>query len=155
MPDSDRTIDASGFEIDEAAHTLRFVRQLAASRIDVFRAWTTPEELAVWWDAGGEKLTVCEIDLRPGGSFRFIAPSHMHMPFTGTYVEIDPPERLVFETMGAIGRVLLAEHENGTRMTVEIACSSAEHLEQYVKLGVANGTAKTCDNLARFLAHKQ
>jgi uncharacterized protein YndB with AHSA1/START domain len=154
MPDNDTTTKASAFEIDRAAHTLRFVRELPAPREAVFAAWTTPEELALWWDAAGERLTVCEIDLRPGGSFRFVAPSHMHMPFTGTYVEIDPPERLVFEAMDAIGRVSLAEARDGTRMTVEIVCNSPEHLEHYVKLGVANGTAKTCDNLVNYLKNK-
>jgi uncharacterized protein YndB with AHSA1/START domain len=155
MPDNDTSTMASGFEIDRAAHTLRFVRELAAPRQAVFEAWTTPEELALWWDAGGERLTVCEMDLRPGGSFRFVAPSHMHMPFTGTYLEISPPERLVFEAMDAIGRVLLVEAGDDTRMTVEIVCNSPEHLEHYVKLGVANGTAKTCDNLVNFLKSKR
>jgi len=154
MPDNDTTTEASGFEIDRAAHTLRFVRRLAAPREAVFAAWTTPDELALWWDAGGERLTTCEMDLRPGGSFRFVAPSHMHMPFTGTYVEIAPPERLVFKAMDAIGRVLLVETGDVTQMTVEIVCNSTEHLEHYVKLGVANGTAKTCDNLGNFLKNK-
>jgi hypothetical protein len=37
-------------------------------------------------------------------------------------------------------------------MTVEIACNSAEHLEHYLKLGVARGTSATCDNLVAFVA---
>ncbi|WBY09804.1 hypothetical protein PIB19_03290 [Sphingomonas sp. 7/4-4] len=66
-------------------------------------------------------------------------------------MEIAPPERLVFTAMDATGRVLLAESDRGTRMTVEIVCNSAEHLEHYVQLGVAKGTSRTCDNLVAFI----
>jgi len=144
----------AGFEIDRAAHMLRFVRQLAAPREAVFGAWTSPEQLTCWWDAAGEPLTECEVDLRPGGHFRFVSPGHSHMAFTGTYLVIDPPERLEFEALDALGRVVLEEAGGGTRMTVEIVCNSAEHLDHYVKLGVARGTSATCDNLAHFIARR-
>ena len=151
MPATAQADAATGFDVDRATHTLRFVRAFAAPRAMVFEAWTTPEQLACWWDAGGEHLSVCEMDLRPGGSFRFVSPSHAHMAFTGTYREISPPARLEFEAMDAIGRVLLDELDGGTLMTVEIVCTSAEHLEHYIKLGVANGTSRTCDNLVAFI----
>lgn len=151
MPATAETTASVDFEIDRNAYTLRFVRDLAAPPEVVFQAWTTPEELACWWDAGGAHLTECEMDLRPGGTFRFASPSHAHMPFTGIYLEITPPERLVFSVMDAIGRVLLAETVRGTRMTLEIVCNSAEHLEHYIKLGVDRGTSKTCDNLVAFI----
>ena len=154
MPATAMVPSATGFDIDRANHALRFVRAFSAPREMVFEAWTTPEQLACWWDAGGERLSVCEMDLRPGGAFRFVAPSHAHMAFTGTYLTIDPPERLEFEAMDAIGRVLLDEVDGGTRMTVEIVCTSADHLEHYIKLGVANGTSQTCDNLVAFIAGK-
>ena len=149
-----QTADPAGFEIDRAAHTLRFVRQLAAPREAVFDAWTTPEQLTCWWDAAGEPLTECEVDLRPGGGFRFVSPGHSHMAFTGTYLVIDRPERLEFEALDALGRVVLEEADGGTRMIVEIVCNSAEHLEHYVKLGVAKGTSATCDNLNAFIASR-
>ena len=34
-----------------------------------------------------------------------------------------------------------------TEMVVEIRCTSAEHLAQFVQVGVADGTAQTVDNL--------
>jgi uncharacterized protein YndB with AHSA1/START domain len=142
---------STNFAIDEAAHTIRFVRDLDASPARVFAAWTEPEQLAHWWDATGEKLAQCEMDLRPGGRFRFTTSHHPDKPFTGVYREITPPTLLVFEANGAMGRVILSEKAGRTRMTVEIACRSREHLEQFVAMGVAAGTSRTLDNLAKHL----
>src|SRR3954471_23257860 len=142
---------SAGFAIDEAAHTIRFVRELDAPPARVFAAWTEPEQVAQWWDAMGERLAVCEIDLRPGGAFRFTTGHHPDKPFTGVYQEIAPPTLLVFEANGATGKVMLAELAGGTRMTVEIVCRSPEHLAQFVAMGVAAGTSRTLDNLASHL----
>src|SRR5438067_10710488 len=105
---------ASGFEVDEAAHTIRFTRRLAAAPRSVFDAWTQPEQVARWWDPTGARLVRCEIDLRVGGTFTFVGEMHPQMPFSGTYREIDPPGRLVFDAMGAEGRVLLEPEGEGT-----------------------------------------
>jgi uncharacterized protein YndB with AHSA1/START domain len=142
---------SAGFAIDEATHTLRFVRDLDAPPARVFAAWTEPKQVAAWWDATGEKLAACEIDLRPGGAFRFVTSRHPDKPFTGVYSEIAPPTLLVFEANAATGKVMLAERAGGTRMTVEIACLSREHLAQFVAMGVAEGTSRTLDNLASHL----
>jgi len=144
----------AAFTIDEAAHTIRFVRDLDAPPACVFAAWTTPEQLARWWDATGEKLATCDVDLRPGGAFRFVTRHHPDKPFTGVYRDISPPRLLVFEANGALGKVLLDQQGTGTRMTVEISCCSADHLAQFVAMGVAAGTSRTLDNLALHLGEQ-
>lgn len=141
----------TGLVIDHATHTIRFTRSFDAPPALVFSAWTDAEQLRCWWDPTGEKLTICEIDLRPGGSFCFAACDHGAHPFTGTYREIDPPNRLVFEAMQSLGRVLLEGAGGGTRMIVEIECGSPEQLEQFIQMGVAKGTAQTLDNLVAFI----
>lgn len=151
MPATAETSLPTDFEIDRANHSLRFGREMAAPPELVYQAWTTPEELSCWWDAGGHPLIECEMDVRPGGHFRFLAPSHMHMAFTGTYIEVSPPERLVFTAMDATGRVTFEPTPRGTRMTVEIICQSAEHLEEYLRRGVHQGTSRTCDNLVAYI----
>ncbi|WP_406857155.1 SRPBCC domain-containing protein [Alsobacter sp. KACC 23698] len=143
---------SASFTLDEATHTLRFARDLRAAPVRVFEAWTQPEQLARWWDPTGERLAVCEIDLRPGGAFRFVSAHHPDRPFTGRYHTIAPPALLVFSANGATGKVMLAERPGGTRMTVEIVCSSADHLAQFVAMGVAAGTSKTLDNLERLFS---
>ncbi len=149
MPAADTS--AADFVVDEATNALRFTRDLEALPAQAFEAWTEPAQVAVWWDATGEKLGECDIDLRPGGAFRFVTRHSPDRPFSGVYREISPPSRLVFDANGAIGTVALEANGDGTRMTVEIVCSSAEHLKQFVAMGVAAGTSQTMDNLARHL----
>lgn len=151
MPPSTQLAGPAGFTIDRDTHTIRFDRAFDVPAAMVFDAWTLPDQLALWWDPEGKPLTACEIDLRPGGAFRFVSASHPEMPFGGTYSEIARPDRLVFEAMGATGRVLLSEAEGVTYMQVEIACRSADHLDQYIQMGVHRGTDQTMNNLVDYL----
>jgi uncharacterized protein YndB with AHSA1/START domain len=136
--------------IDRDTFTISFERKLPAPRAEVFDAWTKPEQIAEWWDPTGARLVTCEIDLRPGGAFRFVNDGH-GPPFAGTYAVIERPARLVFEAMGSVGTVTLETEGNGTRMSVTIRCASKEHLEHFVKMGVADGTERTLDNLVRYV----
>ena len=136
--------------IDQETFTITFERRLAATREEVFDAWTRPEQLTEWWDPSGERLVACDIDLRPGGSFRFVNRSHS-VSFTGTYTLIERPARLVFEALGSVGTVVLESMGAGTHMRVTIRCASQQHLEQFVQMGVGTNTDRTLDNLARYL----
>jgi uncharacterized protein YndB with AHSA1/START domain len=138
--------------LDRDTHTIILTRVLAAPCEQVFEAWTRPEHVACWWDPSGEPLAECEIDLRPGGAFRFVNrhPPGTHQ-FAGVYREIAPPRHLIFEAMGAIGRVILDETGGKTFLTVRIECGSAERFEQYLKMGIDTGTAKTLDNLVAYV----
>jgi uncharacterized protein YndB with AHSA1/START domain len=150
MPAQPQTDAKTDLEIDRGSHTIRLTRVFDAPRAEIFDAWTRPEHVTCWWDAAGEKLTECEIDLRPGGLFKFVTKGHPELPFAGTYREIAPPGRLVFEAIGATGRVVLQEVAGKTYMTVEIECRSAEQLDQYLKMGVDVGTSQTLDNLVAY-----
>lgn len=136
--------------IDHATSTITFRRSFAALPEDVFDAWTDPGRISEWWDPTGEPLAECAVDLRPGGSFRFV-PGHGH-PFTGVYRVVERPTRLAFDAMGAFGTVLLEGEGGTTSMTVTIRCPSEEHLAQFVKLGIDVGTARTLDNLVAHVA---
>lgn len=76
---------------------LVITRIFNAPRALVWRAWTDPAHLAQWWGPRGFTLPTCELDLRPGGAYRF----HMRGPenddhwMRGVFREIVPPERLV------------------------------------------------------------
>jgi uncharacterized protein YndB with AHSA1/START domain len=139
-------------EADRANRRIRFERRFGAPRQHVFESWTQPRHVTVWWDPSGHPLAECDIDLRPGGRFKFVNAGPAHAPpFAGVYIEIAPPERLVFEALGATGHVLLSEFEGGTLMEVTIECATNEHFEQFLKVGVDVGTSRTLDNLVEYL----
>lgn len=140
--------------IDQETFTIAFERELPVSRTEVFDAWTKREQIAEWWDPTGARLVTCEIDLRPGGAFRFVNDGH-GPSFTGTYAVIERPARLVFEAMGSVGTVTLEAAGSGTRMSVTIRCASKEQLEHFVKMGIAPNTDRTLDNLVRYLGVSQ
>lgn len=73
-------------------------RVIDAPREDVFHAWTDPERIKQWFGPGEFRTPEAEVDLRPGGSYRFVmhAPEGQTMPISGTYQAIDEPERLVY-----------------------------------------------------------
>ena len=144
----------SGLVIDRSTHTIRFTRSFDAPATMVFAAWTDAQQLRRWWDPTGKELSVCEIDLRVGGAFTFAACDHGAHPFTGIYRQIDPPTRLVFEALGSTGRVMLESTNGKTRMIVEIQCGSAQQLDQFLQMGVADGTSKTLDNLVNYIARQ-
>jgi uncharacterized protein YndB with AHSA1/START domain len=133
MPAQLQATAKTNLEIDRDAHTIRLTRIFDAPRTQIFEAWTRPEQVTCWWDAAGEPLTACEIDLQPGDVFKFVTKGHPEMPFVGTYREITSPDPLVFEAIGAKGLVVLRDVTGKTHMTVEIECRSAEQLEQYLK----------------------
>ena len=54
-----------------ATEQLTVTRTFQASRQRVFRAWTDPELMMRWFVDDDGEMTVCEIDLREGGSYRF------------------------------------------------------------------------------------
>jgi uncharacterized protein YndB with AHSA1/START domain len=139
--------------VDRDAHAIVLTRMLVAAREQVFEAWTRPEHVTRWWDAAGHPLSECEIDLRSGGAFRFVTRrSPDAHEFAGVYREIAPPDHLVFEAMGATGRLILEDIGGKTHLTVRIECGSAAQLDQFLKIGIDAGTAKTLDNLVAYVA---
>ena len=72
-------------------------REFDAPKHLVYRAWTTPELVRRWWHANRGEMTRAEIDLRVGGSWRYvmIASGGFEVAFHGDYQEIVPNERLV------------------------------------------------------------
>ncbi|HKS89884.1 MAG TPA: SRPBCC domain-containing protein [Stellaceae bacterium] len=74
-------------------------RSFRAPAERVFRAWTQPAALREWWCPPGWAATAVEIDLRVGGAYS-IAMRRTDGPgavaVRGRFIEIRPPERLVF-----------------------------------------------------------
>ena len=129
-----------------------------APRAAVFAAWTEAEHVANWWDPSGVPLSVCEIDLRPSGAFRWVNSAHgMEQAFTGTYREIAAPERLVFAVRiipsrpDPVATLIFSEEGGKTKLTMTIACKSVGDRDALLQMRMEVGTARTLDNLAGYL----
>src|SRR5438034_6846985 len=72
-------------------------REFDAPKHLVYKAWTTPELVKRWWHANRGEVTVVEIDLRVGGTWRYVmvADDGFEVGFHGEYREIVPNERIV------------------------------------------------------------
>jgi uncharacterized protein YndB with AHSA1/START domain len=115
-------------------------RSFAAPRERVFDAWTKPELVKRWFGGAGFTIPECEIDLRPGGRYRWVmqrtaGPERFTM--TGTYREILRPVRLVntqewegFQETGwraedvTVNTMVLTEVAGGTLWTATVRYAS-------------------------------
>jgi uncharacterized protein YndB with AHSA1/START domain len=136
-------------------------RVFDAPRRLVFEACTKPEHLACWWGPRRFTLQACEMDLRPGGAWRFVqrGPDGNAYAFRGVYREIVPPERLVytFEFEGMPGRVALEtltfdEQDGKTTLTNTMLFDSVEERDGMLQSGgMEAGAAESWDRLAELL----
>jgi len=78
---------------------ITLTRLFDAPRELVFDAMTRPEHVKRWWGNLDDRhsMSVCEIDLRPGGAWRWVGrgPGGEYA-FSGVYKEIVRPDRLVY-----------------------------------------------------------
>jgi uncharacterized protein YndB with AHSA1/START domain len=77
---------------------LETTRTLPAPRERVFALLTEPDQLAEWWGPAGFTTPSIELDLRPGGGYRFeMQPPDGDVFFLqGEYTEVEPPRLLAF-----------------------------------------------------------
>jgi uncharacterized protein YndB with AHSA1/START domain len=139
---------------------IEIIRMFDAPREVVFEMWTKPQHVSNWWDPSGEPLAECEIDLRPGGAFRFVHRGARAHAFAGSYREIEPPARLVFTTpspsgAASTGTLEFAAVGASTRLTMTIACASKADRDALLAMRVDAGTVRTLDNLAAYVAARR
>ena len=132
-------------------------RLFDAPRALVFDAMTKPEHVRRWWGIldDGYSVPVCEIDLRPGGAWRWVGRGPKgEYAFHGVYREIVAPERLVytelFEPAGDVESVVtavLTEEGGKTRLTVTALYPSKDVRDAVLGTGMERGAAISYDHL--------
>jgi uncharacterized protein YndB with AHSA1/START domain len=140
-----------------------FTRAFDAPRELVFEAWTNPDHVRHWWGLRESTMLLCEADVRPGGSWRYVttAEDGAEVPFTGVYQEVTPPERLVYTEMydvepfnsgdPAVNTVVFTPDEGGTLVTVITVYPSKEVRDFALSTGMEAGAAESYDRLAEHL----
>jgi uncharacterized protein YndB with AHSA1/START domain len=138
---------------------LRLERIFNAPAQAVFDAWTSAEVLKRWWPAGSDWETpIAEVDPRVGGSLRLVMrnPEGEEFGGGGKYIEITPPERLVFtwtwdghEGDAQLVEVEFNEHADGTTMVV---LTNRGLKDEESRRSHREGWQASFDNLERVLA---
>ena len=132
-----------------------------APRELVWKAWTDPEHVAKWWGPHGMTTRVDELDLRPGGRWRYVmmAPDGSEYPQKGVFREIVPPETIVtsaeFE-VGAEGphKVILTYRFDDLGDKTKLTMRSGMYLPmgEQEQMGVIEGWNSNFDSLDDYLA---
>ncbi len=133
-------------------------REFDAPRHLVWKAWTTPELVVGWWSGNRGETTVAEIDLRVGGTWRYVMVTDdgFEAAFRGEYREIVPNERIVatevYEGMPeaeALNTVTFAEADGRTTLTMLVQHASKEARDAHIGSGMEAGMREAMDLLER------
>jgi uncharacterized protein YndB with AHSA1/START domain len=137
-------------------------RVFDAPRGLVFDAWTMPEMLKHWLGVrGGWTVAVCEVDLKVGGSYRFVwqGPEGLLIGMRGIYREIVRPERLVATESfdepwypgEALAATVLTEADHRTTATTTVRYESREARDTVLATPMTRGVAESYDKLGEYL----
>ncbi len=127
----------------------------------VFEVWTTPEHVRNWWGWETDPMTVCEIDLRVGGKWRFVAVNEDYgeVDFYGEYLEIDRPQLLVstevfapYPDSPALNTLTLRENDGVTTMTILVEYPSKEARDATIASGMESGLQHSLDRADKVLS---
>lgn len=159
-------IDSTGTQSDRE---IVITRTFNAPRKLVYEAWTDPKHIAQWWGPEGFTTRVTELDLRPGGQWRYvmIGPDGTEYPGKGVFREIVPLERIVtsdefeegFEKVvnmdlpqGMVVTTIFEDWNGKTRLTLRILHESVEDRRKHEEMGVIAGWNSSFDCLDQYLA---
>jgi uncharacterized protein YndB with AHSA1/START domain len=153
------TADRHGSSVIEFPSDLEILvtREFQAPIALVFDVLWKPEHLARTIAPFGEEVTVCEVDLRAGGDYRyvFVTDDGTECSFRGTFLEVEPPTRTVqtwlfdgWPDAEAVETFELRETDDGTRLTWRLAFrdqAGRDHMNKF------DGIEANFDNVEAYL----
>jgi uncharacterized protein YndB with AHSA1/START domain len=137
-------------------------REFDAPKHLVYKAWTTPELVRRWWPGLRGEMTSAEIDLRVGGTWRYVmvASGGFEVAFHGEFREIVSDERIVntevYEMPGApplpaedepLNIVTFTEADGRTTLTLLVQTTSKELRDLIIDSGMEGGMQEGMDLL--------
>jgi uncharacterized protein YndB with AHSA1/START domain len=156
------TIDRRG----SAVVTLPSDREIKITRVFdapaelVFDVWTTPEHVRNWWGWEKDPMTLCEIDLRVGGKWRYVSVNDEYgeIDFYGEYKEIERPDRLVateifapYPNSAGLNILTLDEEAGVTTMTILSRYETGEARDAVIASGMESGLQHSLDRVDKVL----
>ncbi|MGV3606721.1 MAG: SRPBCC domain-containing protein [Planctomycetaceae bacterium] len=141
-------------------------RLFDAPRALVFKAWTDPKHLAIWWGPAGYSSKDCQVDLKVGGKFSLLlhgTKGDVH-PCCGMFREIVEPERIVYEGTlqegagcGAglpprsVVTVTFEDQQGKTLLTIHTRLASILDRDAALESGFGPGWESCLERLADYL----
>jgi uncharacterized protein YndB with AHSA1/START domain len=144
-------------------------RTLDAPRELVFQMFTEPRHLAQFWGPKVTHVSVCKVNARVGGAFQVDMRGEDGTLYscTGTYLEIVPPERIVYAATTAddnpcggglpprsLVTISFEALGDKTRITIHAALQTAADREAAIAGGFSMGWNDSLDRLAELLAKR-
>lgn len=179
-------MSADKHKTSSAADPREFIisRLFDAPRELVWQAWTDPRRMARWWGPHHFANPVCELDPRPGGSWRIVmrGADGVDFPAKGVYHEVVKPERIVMtmdhselpdewhdrvnpnrdrragrpkvEALATITFEAVPDRPPKTRLTICVRLESAAIRDSLFKIGMNEGWSQSLDQLGQELDRK-
>jgi uncharacterized protein YndB with AHSA1/START domain len=134
-------------------------REFDAPRHLVYEAWTTPDLVSRWWPGRRGRMTSAEIDLRVGGTWRYVMTAHggHEVAFHGEYREIVPHERIVSTEVyegvpggdddPALNVITFTEVDGRTTLSLLTRVGSREVRDMIIDSGMEGGMQEGMDLL--------
>jgi uncharacterized protein YndB with AHSA1/START domain len=112
---------------------IRVERVFDAPRAHVYSVWTDPKLIPEWW---GDGTVVEEMDVRPGGTYRFNTP---YGPIQGEFYEVEPPALLVQTFQNHLQTLEFEDLGEQTKLTQTMRFTTAEERDTTMQYGVEEG----------------
>jgi uncharacterized protein YndB with AHSA1/START domain len=135
-------------------------RVFRAPRELVWRAWTEAEQVGRWFGPDGFSITTHEMDVRPGGVWRFTmhGPDGAVYPNRVTYREVERPDRLVYDhdddgasEQSFVVTVTFEAEGEGTRATMRMLFPTPEARDATVRFGAVELGKQTLRKLGELV----
>jgi uncharacterized protein YndB with AHSA1/START domain len=136
-------------------------REFDAPKHLVYKAWTTPELVKRWWAGQQGEMTIVQIDLRVGGTWRYVvtAEGAVEVAFHGEFRELVPNERIVttevYEGMPegdsppALNIATFSEEDGRTTLTLLVQMPDKQGRDMLLSSGMEVGMQEQMDELER------
>ena len=112
---------------------IRVERIFDAPRAHVYSVWTDAKLIPEWW---GEGTVVEEMDVRPGGSYRFRTTQGV---VEGEFLEVEAPKRLVQTFQGHVQTLEFEDLGERTKLTQTMRFETAAQRDATMEYGVRKG----------------
>ena len=131
-------------------------REFDAPKHLVYKAYTTPELIKRWWSGDRGVVTSAEIDLRVGGTWRYVMTANegFEVAFHGEFREIVPDERLVSTEVyegapdgEALDTLTLTEEGGRTNLRILMQLKTKEDRDAVINSGMEGGLQEAFDHL--------